>query len=658
MMGVFAVGETHARVDRRLPGERLLETDPLAGPALRSLTIEEFGWRSINVPKKNPADDKSAQPPPTPAASADATPAGPPAFMREDHNWPHIVSFFIAGKPAIALPSIVRPVSIASPVLTFGVPAFLEDADIFGISIATQPPAPFEGEAKPPPVRISIAPRIADIAAVNLAETQMFVAPKTLTSELQILGIAKTSKVIGAIAETSVTAPVIAAVSFLETGFVPIGDAEGFEPDTALARLRLRRNSFRQNEKIDWLAAPRLAPKEGRASYCYSVSSADGAQLRGICEAWALSRHGAVMVSFAAVRASERAPDPALAIALQDAATRWLDAITFDPGESYADFDPHHDRVGALLAEDLIETGQEAPTIPAIRLRVTFSGLGRLLFLVVFALAGLFAIGIVWLYARRRRPAAGPEAQAVGPSDQPTIFERVSQKLRRFSGHAPGQTGPAPVEAASAILKKYLPMLAALAEKAGVVPRAPTVAAIVSSPTSRAAEAPSPALSPLAKYLPTLNELVRRVRGDRNAAARARAEAADEDAGKAAIILGERMAAVRKRAAMAPQRVSSASDATPAPELYPPEPAEPGSRLQSGPDLPSDIAESADRGLSNQSFSAIDLIEPGDNEAAQAIQNARRQRNASAFPSTGGGDVSDRLVATPQSEPKDPGTTI
>jgi hypothetical protein len=53
-IGFFVVQDAWARGDRRLSGERLLETDPLAGPALRSLIIEEFGWRSIGGRKKIP----------------------------------------------------------------------------------------------------------------------------------------------------------------------------------------------------------------------------------------------------------------------------------------------------------------------------------------------------------------------------------------------------------------------------------------------------------------------------------------------------------------------------------------------------------------------------------------------------------------------------
>jgi uncharacterized membrane-anchored protein len=677
---VFAAGEALARVDRRLPGERLLETDPLAGPAIRSLTIEEFGWRSIGEPKKNPVGDKPAQSSPPSAENADTAIAGPPAFMREDHNWPYIVSFVTAGKPAVALPSMARPLSPASPVLAFGVPAFLEDADIFASAMPAQPPAPFEGDAKPPPARIPVAPRIADIAAVNLAETQMFVSPKPLMGELQRLGISRTSKVIGAIAEMSEAAPIVAAVSFLETGFVPVGDAEGFEPDAALARLRLRRNSFRLNEKIVWLAPPRLTPEAGRASYCYGIISEEGAESGGICEAWALGRHGAVMVSFAPVRAPEGAPEPTAAVAMLDAATRWLDAIGFEAGESYADFDPRRDRVAALLAEDLIETGQDAPTIPAIRLRIMFSGLWRLLFLVVLALASLFVIGFLWFYARRRRRSAGPERSADGPSHPPAIFARAAQKLRRFGLQARDRTGSAPVNGASAFLKKYVPTLTDLLEKTGGLPHAASVAAPVSAPSLPVKDARSSPLSPLEKYLPTLDGLVRRARGDSNAAAQARARDADEDPGKAAIILSERMAAVRKRTAMAPQRISPVSDAAPTPERYAQEPTEageaaetlpvgpdtpslsllsdPASRLRPDPDLLSEIAESAEKGLSSPSFPAIDLIEPGDNEAARAIQNARRQRNASAYSSTGFGDVSDPLAATPQGGTKDPGTTI
>lgn len=124
--------------------------------------------------------------------------------MRNDHNWPHVVAILSAGKPAVALPSMARTLSPASPVLAFGLPSILEDADIFEAPALAPELSPPSGEAavrSPPPIRTEIPPRLADIATINLAETQMFVAPQTLLPELQRLGVVKLTKVVGAIVE-------------------------------------------------------------------------------------------------------------------------------------------------------------------------------------------------------------------------------------------------------------------------------------------------------------------------------------------------------------------------------------------------------------------------------------------------------------------------
>lgn len=722
--GFFVVQDAWARGDRRLPGERLLENDPLAGPALRSLTIEEFGWRSIGGRKKSPARDQSAEPPP--AAAAATAPVGPPAFMRNDHDWPHVVAILSAGKPAVALPSMARTLSPASPILAFGLPSFLEDADVFEAPALAPEPSPPpgapSGEAavrSPPPIRTEIPPRLADIATINLADTQMFVAPQTLLPELQRLGVVKPAKVVGAIVEKTDASPVIAAVSFLETGYVPLGDAEGFEPDAALARLRLRRNSFRPEEKLDWLAPPRLAPDTGRASYCYSIVSGDGAQSREICEAWALGRHGVVMISFAPDRTPAQTPQPAAVTAMQDAAARWLDAIVFEPGETYSDFDPRLDRVGVLLAEDLIESGQDARTIPAIRVRVLFAGIWRLLALAISMLAGVLIIGLAWLYARRRLRAAGSGNAAEPASTPPSILTRVSQRLSRLRGEAREEGPDAPIDAVSSILKKYLPTLFALAEKAGAVSQPPIGATTGPALPSRATDASSSTMSALEKHLPTLTGFVRKMRGEQAAAARARAEAAEDEAGAAAAVLSERIAALRKRATIAPLTVSPVDvspgvgpglaerfvaagllreaprsgaepvDAGDAAGSSPPAGDPPREAVLSRPgnvvepeadiaekvatgaphvdavgspatksDLPGTDPEAARQITPSAPSAGIDLIEPGDDAAARTIRQARREGMTPDFDQTPERPGSALIGPTRRRDPKDPGTII
>jgi uncharacterized membrane-anchored protein len=576
---------------------------------------------------------------------------------------------------------MARTLSPASPVLAFGLPSFLEDADIFELPALAPEPSPPPGEAavrSPPPIRTEIPPRLADIATINLAETQMFVAPQTLLPELQRLGVVKPAKVVGAIVEKTDASPVIAAVSFLETGYVPVGDAEGFEPDAALARLRLRRNSFRPEEKLDWLAPPRLAPDTGRASYCYSIASGDGAQSREICEAWALGRHGVVMISFAPDRTPEQTPQPAAAIAMQDAAARWLEAIVFEPGETFSDFDPRLDRVGVLLAEDLIESGQDARTIPAIRVRVLFAGIWPLLARAIAVLAGVLIIGLAWLYARRRLRAAGSGNATEPTSTAPSFLARVSRKLSRLRGEARGDGPAAPVDAVSSILKKYLPTLLALLEKTGAVSQTAIGATTVPAPPSRATDASSSTMSALEKHLPTLTGLVRKVRGEQAAAARARAEAAEAEAGAAAAILSERIAALRKRATIGPPAIVSV-DVSPGVGAGPAdrfvaaalprevprsgtEPVDAGVEAVDSPatngDIPATDPEAARQITPSAPSAGIDLIEPGDDAAARTIRRARREGMTPDFDQTPERPGSALIGPTRRLDPKDPGTII
>ena len=671
-LAIIAIGvaDASAKFVRRGSGEALSETDPLGGAAMRGLIIEEFGWREIGGRAKRVVEDKAvgkpAENPETTAEPAASEPVGPPEFMREDHHWPAAVSLVTSEKPAIPLPSFARLLPTAPPILAFGFPAFLEDADVFAPPAAPQLAGPAASEVRQPvPVGAEIPRRIADFGEIRLPETGAFVAAKGREAALKRLGVTKPQKVIGVIVEKADASSIAAAVSFLETGFVPVGDAEGFEPDAALARLRVRRNEIQPGEAIKWLAPPRLYPKAGRASYCYIIASGEGAEPSGICEAWALGRHGAVMIVFA--------PDPALlspqgtdaTINMQNVALRWLDTIIFDAGEAYDDFDPHTDRVSALLAEDLIEKGQEAQTIAAIKVRMMFSGFRQRLPFFVAALAGALSVGLALLYLRRGRRARATHDETIGEA----------------AATAPARSFIAPV---MTWLHKYFPTLRALVRKPGA-PESATPGSAASSPQRAERSGTDQKFDALEKYLPTAAALLKRLRGESDADGRG--VRADAEAGEGSAILSERIAALRMRVAMEPvgytpsaglaadaprpadrpgasvsrrdepssvgadtvtrERIDAAQPVDPAPEAVPP-PAQPDSfaiepQQDDAPDptdapavsaiapppaeKPASTASPVEASSPANRAAEIDLIEPGDVDAARAILNARRQGN-------------------------------
>lgn len=668
----LAAGDASARSGHRATGETLSETDPLGDAALRSLVIEEFGWRDLSGRTKGAGEqkpgEKSGGTPDNNAATAtlppDAGPIGPPDFMRDDHHWPAAVSVYAFEKPVVPLPSFARLLSNAPPILSFGFPAFLEDADIFA-----PPAAPRAAPPATPDVRTALAvgaeipPRIADFGEIRLPENLAFVAAKGREAALRRLGVTKPNKVVGVIVEKVDASSIVAAVSFLETGFVPVGDAEGFEPEVALARLRLRRSVIQPGEAIEWLEPPQLSPKSGRASYCYIIASNEGAEPSGICEAWALGRHGAVMIVFA--------PDPALlnaqgtdaAVNMQNVAARWLDAIAFDVGEAYADFDPRTDRVSALLAEDLIEKGQEAQTIAAIKLRVLFSGFRQRLLFIVAALSCVIGVGLALRQLWRRR--------RTGMTDD--------ENIKTLETIAPAPSFIAPIMSP---LRKYFPTLVALAMK-DTAHKSATLKPVASPPraSSRGSDRKAVALE---KYLPTAAAFLKRLRGERDEPG----GLVDAEAGEGSGILSERIAALRMRVAMEPvgftpsgglaadtvrptdrlrasiprrdEEARVAADAetgersvdparpvdAQAETLSPPAPldsftiapetdatpdavdAPAGSETAPPPaDNPTSAASVVVTSQQANRAAEIDLIEPGDIDAARAILNARRQSN-------------------------------
>ena len=674
----LTVADASAKSERRPAGETLSETDALGGAALRGLVIEEFGWRDITgrtraAAEENPGgksggtpDDTSTIAPPPP----EAEPVGPPAFMRDDHHWPAVVALHIIEKPAVALPSFARRLPVASPILAFGAPAFLEDADIFAPPVRIEVVAPAAPEERPTlSVVDAIPPRIADFGEIRLPGNQAFVAVKGREATLRRLGVTKPRKVVGVIVEKTDASSIVAVVSFLETGFVPVGDGEGFESDAALARLRLRRAAIAPGEAIEWLEPPSLSSKAGRISYCYSVASGDGAAPSGICEAWALGRHGAVMIAFAPHPSLLSAQGADAAVNMRNVAARWLDTILFDTGEAYADFDPRTDRVSAFLAEDLIEKGQDAQTIAAIKLRVLFSGFRRHLPFMLGVLSGVIAIGFAVRSVWRRRRAlhtANPDVGNARPSTHaPSFLAPVVARLRGFVNSRTGTTvatGPG----------KYFPTLLAVLMKLRARATAAPGATMASPRPLVTTENDSFVLE---KYLPTAAAFLKRFRGDGESGLRG--ARADAEAAEGAGILSERIAALRMRVAMEPvgytPTVGLAAD-PPQPDQATQEAgaAQRESNERGGvaqmPDAPSEIlfasgqsdavASEAELARADAAAGApdgpepgpadaappapivapstrenqaagIDLIEPGDIDAARAILNARRHGNRS-----------------------------
>jgi uncharacterized membrane-anchored protein len=546
-----------------------------------------------------------------------------------------------------------------------------------------------EGVAGPAEVRI------ADHATLSLPAGRVFLPIEPARKLAREAGLEWRPGVQGVIAPAGDRLQWLAPIELLDDGHIGAGEADALDPEKLIAAFRAglpqvnaeRSRAGQPPVTIDgWLSAPALTKKH-RLSACANLSTRtdqNGADSYFNCEAWALGRHGALKVELAeGAEAAEKLKDEAMALA---------DAIVFDSGRGYEDFDPATDKAAPYTAADMVTRDVSAQTAPAPAEAAApapaESGLlSRLLEPALLAVAALALY--VWM-KRRRKETDAPEGAAAAPvsATEPvpageapsSLFARLLPTLHaRFAkgdAKAPPAkeiaASPAPVAerieekpavaAPASLFARLLPTLHARLSKSKA-PKVETAPASTVAPEAKQAQA---AASLFARLLPTLH--ARFAKGAAESAAKAKAPvvaagaagkaeagASRKTGGAPANDAEEPISALRRLAAM--MRRSSEEPATPpvdvsramrtlrrlpgaAPAVAEvlPEPYEatvvtevaqqpssaPMATVVAEPVVTKPAPMAAAAKPESEPVGVIDLVEPGDAEAATAAINAAR----------------------------------
>lgn len=351
--------------------------------------------------------------------------------------------------------------------------------------------------------------RIGDRATMWLPAGRVFLPLETARKLAQEAGLEWRPGVQGMVAPAGGKLEWLAPVELLDDGYVKTGDAEQLQPEKLFGAFQAslpevnaqRARAGQPPVALDgWLSPPALNEKH-RLAGCVNISTQNdqtGLDKFFNCEAWALGRQGAIKVGLAdGAEAAARLKDEAAALA---------DAIVFDRGKTYEEFDAATDKTAPYAAADLLTrdvTAKTAPTAPAAEASAPGESsdlLSRLFYPAVF---GVGALALYALIKRRRDAEKGDEAQ-VETIAAPTRIERAPEMRRAPEAPASIADDTAATPAPS-LFARLLPTLhARFAKKDATAPKpeileAATPIALEAAPLAEAA----PSL--FARLLPTLH---------------------------------------------------------------------------------------------------------------------------------------------------------
>ncbi len=479
-----------------------------ASPALAKEAPAPAPVAQISSKSAEPPAEIAAAPKPAEAQLRPTLPAAPdqPAAQSAPAEAPAAVA---------AAPTVIPPAPIQSPVIAlsggrdnpvdFAAPANNFGADVIALQGGSEPPKlvpalqSTESGAQAPagesPAQVAAAPeaqapaaqvsaesenadariasllaqgvvgpaevRIGDHATLWLMADRMFIpadAARKLASEA---GLTWREGVRGLVAPAGGSLDWLAPVELYDDGYVKSDDADALKPEkllgafaASLPQVNARRASAGEVPVAveGWLAPPALSAKHG-LSACMNLTSPGPQNAPDAffnCEAWALGRHGAIKIALT--------EGGAQAARLKEEARLLADAIVFDHGAQYEEFNAASDKVAPYTASDLLirevaaprpaAQPPEPPAVPAAEVENSVSGswLG-LLALALTAIAGALGF-LIW---KKRQSAAPGQFEARGrgrhghgaQADRFRRWRRPSLEISPLPGRQGGAEGPA-----------------------------------------------------------------------------------------------------------------------------------------------------------------------------------------------------------------------
>lgn len=325
--------------------------------------------------------------------------------------------------------------------------------------------------------------RIGDRATLWLPAGRVFLPRETAHKLAQEAGLEWRPGIQGMVVPAGDTLEWLAPVELLDDGYIPSGEPDSLQPEKLLAAFQASLpdiNAQRARGGLPpvtldgWLSAPALNDKH-RLSACVNVSTQNdpnGLDRFFNCEAWTLGRQGAIKVGLA--------DGDDGAARLKDEAAALADAIVFDRGRTYEEFDAATDKTAPYAAADLLTRDVAARTaapVPAVE-EPRGGGLSDLISSLFYpALFGVAALGLYIFVKRRREATAEDDAQAkAAPTRKGIETAPIAAKEKSAAEPSPS------------LFARLLPTLhARFARKPALPPE------IVAGPVARAAAAPGSA---------------------------------------------------------------------------------------------------------------------------------------------------------------------